>query len=82
MSRETFITELLEWLNRRLAPPGATIGATTPLFADGLINSIRILKLIAWTEQAIGHAIPDDQISMDNFASAERIADSFLRGRA
>ena len=50
----------------------------TPLFADGLIDSIRILEIIAWVEQAIGRQIPDAQIRMDNFFSVERIAEVFL----
>ena len=49
--------------------------ADTPLFANGLINSIRILKLIAWTEHALAKRIPDARIRMDNFRTVRRIAD-------
>lgn len=71
---------LLEWLNRRFAPHAAVpIAAATPLFAGGLINSIRILEIIAWVEREIGRTIPDAQIRMDNFQTVERIADVFLR---
>ena len=77
-SRPMFVTDMLEWLNRRLAPPGVTIDADTPLFRSGIINSIRILELIAWTERATGRAIPDREIRMDNFQSVGRIADVFV----
>jgi acyl carrier protein len=70
-------TALLDWLHRRLLPAGARINAGTPLFESGLIDSIRILKLIAWTEQATGRRIPDEQIRMDNFRTVERIAEVF-----
>jgi hypothetical protein len=70
-----FARELLAWLNRRFAP--ARIELHTPLFAGGLINSIRILELIAWVERAIGHEVADAQIRMDNFASPARIAQLF-----
>ena len=70
-----FAQELLEWLNRRFAP--ARIELHTPLFAGGLINSIRILELIAWVERAIGREIPDAQIRMDNFGTPARIAQLF-----
>src|SRR5207237_367476 len=49
MDRETFIERTVDWINRTLVPPDVTIDADTSLFADGLINSIRILRLIAWT---------------------------------
>ena len=77
-ARPLFVTDMLEWLNRRLAPPGVTIDADTPLFRTGIINSIRILELIAWTERATGRTIVDRDIRMDNFQSVGRIAEVFV----
>ncbi|MGH7547788.1 MAG: acyl carrier protein [Gemmatimonadales bacterium] len=77
-ARDRFVGEMVAWLNRRFGPAGAVITAHTPLFADGLINSIRILELIAWVEVAIGRRIPDVQIRMDNFRTVGRIAEVFL----
>jgi acyl carrier protein len=78
MTRLAFVRETTDWINRRLVPPGVTIDATTPLFEGGLIDSIRILRLIAWTEKALGRRIPDDQIRMDHFRDVECIARTFL----
>ena len=72
--------ELLAWLNERFAPDGPRIVAATPLFAGGLIDSLRILELIAWTERAIGREIADSDIRTDNFASAARIVATFATG--
>jgi len=76
--REAFETELVGWLNRRYHRPGASIGRDTPLFQERWLDSIRILELIAWTEQAIGRAIPDELIRMDHFRSVATIARTFL----
>ena len=46
---------------------------------NGLINSIRILEIIAWVERAVGYPIEDTQIRTDNFYSVQRIADVFLK---
>lgn len=78
VDRERFISELVGWLERRLAPPGMTITPTTVLFEGRLIDSVRILDLIAWVERATERQIPDSRIVMDNFRTAERIADVFL----
>jgi acyl carrier protein len=78
-ARDRFIDEMLAWINARLAPPGVRVEAATPLFANRIINSIKILELIAWTERAIGRSVPDVQIRLDNFHSVERIADVFVR---
>jgi acyl carrier protein len=79
LRQQAFASELLAWLNARFARDGITIGAATPLFKDGLINSIRILEIIAWVERALGRVIPDRDIRMDNFATVERIAAGFAR---
>jgi acyl carrier protein len=78
VDHERFIYELVAWLERRLAPPGMTITPTTVLFEGRLIDSVRILELIAWVERATDRQIPDSRIVMDNFRTAERIADVFL----
>lgn len=77
MIPDAFATDLLAWLNRRLAPPGVVIRRDTPLFAGGLINSIRILELIAWVERAVDREIPDRMIRMDNFRTVDRITHVF-----
>ena len=79
MDHATFVQRTVDWTNRTLVPTGVTIDADTMLFADGLINSIRILQLIAWTEQALGLRIPDVQIRMDHFRTVRHIADTFAR---
>lgn len=81
MTRERFTTEMLRWLNARVAPAGVTIHADTPLFSRGLMDSIRVLELIAYTERAIESTIPDSRMRMDNFHTVERIADVFLEER-
>jgi acyl carrier protein len=77
MDHETFISETVNWVNRAMVPPGVTIDAETPLFANGLINSIRVLRLIAWTEHALAIRIPDARVRMDYFRSVRQIACTF-----
>lgn len=79
MNHDRFVAHLLAWLNLRLAPPGVTIAPDTPLFTGGLINSIKILEVIAWVERSTGRTIRDAEIRMDNFATAARIAEVFVR---
>ena len=79
-ARAAMLGDLLVWLNERFAPDGPPIVAATPLFAGRLIDSLRILELIAWTERAIGREITDGEIRTDNFSSAARIVDTFAGG--
>ncbi|HUF49318.1 MAG TPA: phosphopantetheine-binding protein [Longimicrobiales bacterium] len=77
MTRDAFVTATVRWINARLVPAGVVVAADTPLFETGLIDSIRILQLIAWTEQATGRRIPDEHIRMDYFRDVSTIAARF-----
>jgi acyl carrier protein len=77
-SRDSFVSAMLTWLNVRLAPPGVIITSDTQLFGRGLMDSIKVLELIAYTERAIGELIPDSRIRMDNFRTVGRIAEVFV----
>ena len=77
MDRAAFVARTVNWINQTMVPPGITIDADTPLFADGLINSIRVLRLIAWTEHTLGIRIPDARIRMDYFRTVRQIASTF-----
>jgi acyl carrier protein len=79
MSQRTqFTRRMLAWLNAEVAPNGVRVRADTPLFASRLLDSLRVLELIAFTELFIGCAIPDSHIRMDNFQTVARIAAIFL----
>ena len=77
-NRADFIQRMVAWLNEDVAPKGVTVLAETPLFATRLLDSLKVLELIAFTEQAIGRTIPDSHIRMDNFQTVSRIATVFL----
>ena len=76
--RDEFITRTVEWLNRRVAPDGVIVDADTRLFDAGVVDSLGILRLIAWTERAIGRRIADREIRMDRFATVRSIAENFV----
>jgi acyl carrier protein len=76
--RAQFVLRMLAWLNEEVAPRGVSVNAETPLFSTRLLDSLRVLELIAFTEQATGQSIPDSHIRMDNFQTVARIAAVFL----
>ena len=81
-ARLRFERAMVAWLNRRFAAKGMVITADTPLFARGVIDSLGILELIAWTEVNTGEIVPDESIRMDNFGTVAGIAQMFVREEA
>jgi acyl carrier protein len=77
-TRIRFERAMVAWLNSRFASKGIVITADTPLFTKGVIDSLGILELIAWTEVNTGRIVPDESIRMDNFGTVARIAQMFV----
>jgi acyl carrier protein len=53
------------------------VDADTYLFADGLIDSLRILQLIAFLELQTGREIPDVEVVMAHFRTVRTMAARF-----
>jgi acyl carrier protein len=71
--------KLLAYINTELRRDGALHALDTPLFEDGGIDSLQILKLIAFVEWISGRKIPDEEIVMKNFRTVNTIAAHFER---
>jgi acyl carrier protein len=72
--------ELLAYINRELlTDPTHHAEGDTPLFEDGWIDSLKILKLIAYVELIAGREIPDEEVVMKNFRTVNTIAEHFGR---
>ena len=70
---------LLQFTREKLAPAelAQSITADTRLFEDRVVDSLRILELIAFLQSALGRRIPDSQIVLANFRSISTIARVF-----
>ena len=70
---------ILEFINHELLGDwSGTIELDTPLFNDGLIDSLKILQLIAFIEVTTGRTIPDREVVMENFRTVRTIDQRFL----
>jgi len=73
------IESLLRFVNEGLlADSEKKVESDTPLFDEGWIDSLKILRLIAFLEVTAGKKIPDALIVMDRFRTIETIAKNFL----
>jgi acyl carrier protein len=79
----TDLEQRLLWFTRdRLAAPELRDAITidTRLFEDRVIDSLKVLELIAFLQSALGRKIPDAQIVLANFRSIATIARVFTDG--
>lgn len=82
-TRAAFAAALCDFINRELpalhskvrANPGVT--PDTPLFAQGLIDSMAILHVIAFIEDASGTKIPTEKVVMKHFQTVNAITETF-----
>jgi len=73
------VASLLKFVNEDLqAGSREKVAPDTALFDEGRIDSLKILRLIAFLEVRSGKKIPDELIVMDRFRTIETIAKNFL----
>lgn len=65
--------------SRRRASVCVDVDGQTPLFESGLIDSLAILELIAFVEEATGRPIPARRVQMKHFGTIDRICAAFWR---
>ena len=72
------VKSLLKFVNEDLlAGSQEKVAPDTALFDEGRIDSLKILRLIAFLEVRSGKKIPDELIVMDRFRTIETIAKNF-----
>jgi acyl carrier protein len=49
------------------------IGAETPLFSSGLLDSVAMLNLIMFIEQQTGIEVRSEDVTLENFDTSSRI---------
>ncbi len=70
---------ILEFVHTQL---GVDDGLTpdTPLVTNGLVDSVGLMRIAAFIEQATGITIPDQDINAGHFDTVRQM-DTYLRGR-
>jgi acyl carrier protein len=82
-SREEFARTLLAFINgplsarHRKSSQTSQVDASTPLFQRGIIDSLGILDLLAFVENATGRTIPTRKVDMQCFGTVDSICRSF-----
>lgn len=82
MKQEKFEDDLLRFINDQILLRSKIISKDSKLFEDRLIDSLKILNLIAFVEKKLKIKIPDRDIVMENFASVNRISKTFFKTRS
>lgn len=80
MKQERFEEDLLQFINVQILLRSRKVNKESKLFDDRLIDSLKILNLIAFVEKKLKIKIQDKDIVMENFASVDQISKSFFKG--
>lgn len=79
MKQKKFEDDLLRFINDQILLKSKKINKDSKLFEDRLIDSLKILNLIAFVEKKLKFKIPDRDIVMENFASVNQISTIFYK---
>jgi methoxymalonate biosynthesis acyl carrier protein len=70
-------TQILEFVRGRY--PQAEIDETQDIFSLGFVNSLFAMELVMFIEKTFGVTIPNDELRIDNFRTANAMADLVAR---
>ena len=83
MTEQLLRERVVSFINRTLLAAGhPRVDADTPLFEQGVLDSLRVLDLIAFVEAETGRPLPDSAIRLERFKTASAIAETALRPSA
>ena len=66
---------LREFIVEDLLADEFPIGLDDNLLADGMIDSLSVVRLVAFIEDEFGHTVPPDDITIDHFGTVNQLAD-------
>lgn len=79
MNVQPFSDRIVSFINSTLlSGSGMRVTADTPLFEHGVLDSMKVLDLIAFVEAETGRPLPDSAIRLANFRTAATIAATTL----
>lgn len=74
MEKEEVLKRVRNFISEEFLSDGQEIADDESLFASGIIDSLGMIKLTAFVEEAFGMPVNASEVTMDNFGSIEEIA--------
>ena len=81
VTKEHLIQHVSDYLTKRFLASEVAFDPVTP-FADFGIDSMTVVELVMYIEEEFGIVIPADQLTGDNLASLEALANCAIQNQA
>jgi len=80
----SFEDDLLTFITDRLlaVPPAAALQAEDDLLSSGLVDSIGVMRIVAFIEERFGIAVPPEDVRIEHFLTVQDIARYLTARRA
>lgn len=80
IDRSQLESDLIQFILQELATPGQldSLAVDGDLLESSLIDSLGIMRLIAFIDQRTGYTVPAEDIVIENFLSVSAITDYLL----
>lgn len=66
--------ELIRYLAEEIIDGGETVGADDELLMSGKVDSIGVMRLVAFVEDTFGVEVPAEDVTLETFRSVTTIA--------
>ena len=76
---DRFADELISFIEADVSLGGEPVRPSTDLVMTGLVDSLGVVKIVAWIERRLGIAIDATDVVVENFGSVEAMVE-YVRG--
>lgn len=73
MTREDIQAQVMAFMQARF--PQHELQPTDDIFGLGFVNSLFAMELVVFVESTFGFTVPNEQLQLDTFRTAARVAD-------
>ena len=81
VTKEHLIQRVSDYLTKRFLASGVTFNSTLP-FGEFGIDSMTVVELVMYIEEEFGIVIPADQLTGNNLASLETLANCAIQNQS
>jgi methoxymalonate biosynthesis acyl carrier protein len=73
VTRSDALQQTLAFMQPRF--PGHALDPADDIFALGFVNSLFAMELVVFVETTFGFTVPNEELRLDNFRTADAVAD-------
>ena len=80
MLKNSYEERLRRFINEELLSGGTAIAPDDPMLADGVLDSVGVMRLVAFIDEQFDYQVPPQHLTIEHFRTTRALA-AYLEGQ-